>query len=65
MMYISQIIRLNTLNLHTAVCQLHLNKNEGKKNTTALLIATDKYGKVISFASLSYKTYGKVSTKNV
>ena len=65
MMYISQIIRLNTLNLHTAVCQLHLNKTEGEKKTTALLMATDKYGKIINFASLFYKTHRKVSTKNV
>ena len=64
MMYVRQIISLNTLNLHSAVCQLHLNKTEGKK-TTALLMATDKYGKKINFASLSYKTHAKVSTKNV
>ena len=26
MMYVSQIIMLNTLNLYSAVCELHLNK---------------------------------------
>ena len=31
MMYVSQIIMLHTLNLHSAVCQLYLNKIERKK----------------------------------
>ena len=30
-MYISQIIMLYTLNLYSAVCQLHLNKTGRKK----------------------------------
>ena len=31
MMYVSQIIILYTLNLHSAICQLYLNKPKGKK----------------------------------
>ena len=31
MMYVSQIIMLYTLNLYSAVCQLHLNKTGRKK----------------------------------
>ena len=33
MMYASQIIMLHTLNLHSARCQLYLNKTGGKTNS--------------------------------
>ena len=33
MMYVNQIIMLYTLNLYSAVCQLHLNKTRRKKET--------------------------------
>ena len=39
MMYVSQVIMLYTLNLHSAVCQLYLNKTGRKKKTLILLLA--------------------------
>ena len=32
MMYVSQIIRLNSLNVYSAVCQLYFSKTGGKQN---------------------------------
>ena len=40
MMYISQIIMLYTLNLHSAVCQLYLNKTERKKLNSQIVDST-------------------------
>ena len=34
--YVTQIIMLHTLNLHSAVCQLYLSKTEGKKEQQSL-----------------------------
>ena len=36
--YVSQVIMLHTLNLHSAICQLYLNKTERKKITLFLQI---------------------------
>lgn len=33
MIFVSQVIMLDTLNLHRAVCQLHLNKTRNKGKT--------------------------------
>ena len=38
--YVSQIMMLCTLNLYSAISQLYLNKNQGKK-----MRVKDKYGK--------------------
>ena len=33
MMYVGQIIMLHTLNLHSAVCQIYLNKTRNKEGS--------------------------------
>ena len=36
MMYVSQIITLNTWNVNSAVCLFHLNKTRGKQKKKAM-----------------------------
>ena len=40
MMYVSQIVILYTINMHSALCQLYLNKTGGKKCMAAILFDT-------------------------
>ena len=56
MVYVSEIIMLYTLNLYSAVCQLHLNKNWKKKTHISGIYCMGKWEKKeILIESLRYE----------